>query len=100
MSCGSATLSICHRSETGDMCWARCPYDGCSDLTVEEIIAEPIVRELMRADHVDPAAFEVLLRSVAARSPGRTAQPGPQRRRPTWFRGQFIAESLVPAKEV
>ncbi len=36
-------------------------------------MAEPIVRALMRADHVDPAAFEVLLRSIAARSPGRTA---------------------------
>ena len=36
-------------------------------------MAEPIVRALMRADHVDPAAFEALLRSIAARSPGRTA---------------------------
>ncbi len=39
-------------------------------------MAEPIVRELMRADHVDPAAFEALLRSVAASSPGRTAVAG------------------------
>ena len=63
-------------------------------------MAEPIVRALMRADHVDPAAFEALLRSIAARSPGRIAQPGPQRRRPAWFRGQIFAESLVPANEV
>jgi hypothetical protein len=63
-------------------------------------MAEPIVRELMRADHVDPVAFEALLRSIAARSPGRTAQPGLQRRRPAWFRGEIIAESLVPAKKV
>jgi hypothetical protein len=67
------------------MCRARCPYEVCSDLTVEEIMAEPIVRELMRADHVDPAAFEALLRSIAARSPGRAAQPGVQRRRPPRF---------------
>lgn len=73
MTCGSATLSVCHRSEKDDMCRARCPHERCSDLTVEEVMAEPIVRALMRADHVDPAAFEVLLRSIAARSPGRTA---------------------------
>jgi hypothetical protein len=42
-------------------------------------MAEPIVRELMRADRVDPAALEALLRSIAARSRGRTAQPGHQR---------------------
>jgi hypothetical protein len=38
-------------------------------------MAEPMVRELMRADHVDPASFEALLRSVAARSLGRTGGP-------------------------
>jgi hypothetical protein len=71
VTCGSEMLSVCHRSENGDICRARCPHEGCSDLTVEEITAEPIVRELMRADQVDPAAFEALLRSIAARSPGR-----------------------------
>jgi hypothetical protein len=40
-------------------------------------MAKPIVRELMRADHVDPAAFEALLRSIAARSLGRTAARSP-----------------------
>jgi hypothetical protein len=49
--------------------------------TVEKIMAEPIVRELMRVDHVDPVAFEALLRSVAARSPGHAAQSGIRRRR-------------------
>ena len=39
-------------------------------------MAEPIVRELMRADHVDPAAFEALLRSIAARSSGVCAAAG------------------------
>jgi hypothetical protein len=63
-------------------------------------MAEPIVRELMRADRVDPAAFEALLRWVAARSPGRTTRPGPRRRRPALIRGQILAESLVLAKDV
>lgn len=72
MSCGSATLSVCHPSGKDDMCRVRCPHERCSDLTVEEVMAEPIVRALMRADHVDPTAFEALLRSIAARSPGRT----------------------------
>jgi hypothetical protein len=64
------------------------------------MMAEPIVRDLMRADHVDPAAFEALLRSIAARSPGRTGRPGIQRTQPAWFPGQIIDEGLVPAKEI
>ncbi|HEX4172224.1 MAG TPA: hypothetical protein VHY82_07065 [Acetobacteraceae bacterium] len=51
------------------MCRALRPHEGRSDLTVEEIMAEPMVRELMRADHVDPVAFEALLRSIAASPP-------------------------------
>ena len=39
----------------------------CPDLTVKEIVADPIVRALMSADRVDTAAFEALLRSVAKR---------------------------------
>jgi hypothetical protein len=58
------------------MCQARSPRDVYSYLTVEEVMAEPIVRELMRADHVDPAAFEALLCSIAARSATRNAQSG------------------------
>ena len=77
MTRGSATLSVCDRRENGDMCRVPCPYEVCGHLTVEEIMAEPIVRELMRADHVDPSAFEALLCSIAARSPRRTALPGP-----------------------
>lgn len=38
------------------------------ELTIEEIVTDPIVCDLMRADHVDPDAFETLLRSAAARS--------------------------------
>jgi hypothetical protein len=55
-----------------EMCRRRRPHDGYDDLTVEDVLAEPIVRDLMRADRVDPAAFEALLRS-AARPPGCTA---------------------------
>lgn len=42
---------------------------GCTDPTVEEIVADPIVRALMSADRVDPAAFEALLRSLASTAP-------------------------------
>jgi hypothetical protein len=79
MTCDSATVSVCHRSKKANLCRVRCRCEGCSYLTVEEVMAEPMVRELMRADRVDPAAFEALLRSVAARSPGRSAQPGRRR---------------------
>ncbi len=37
------------------------------ELTIEEVVADPIVCELMRADHVDPDALEALMRSVSAR---------------------------------
>jgi hypothetical protein len=42
------------------------------------MMAEPIVRELMRADHIDPAAFEALFRSIAAgrRAAQHTRVPG------------------------
>jgi hypothetical protein len=79
-------LSVCYRKANDNMCRARRPREGYSDLTVEELVAEPIVRELMRADHVDPAAFEELLCSIAARSPGRNAQSGARRRGAAWFR--------------
>lgn len=35
-----------------------------SGLTIEELLAEPMVRDLMQADRVDPAAFEALLRAL------------------------------------
>ena len=40
--------------------------ERCGELTVEEIVSDPIVRALMEADRVDPEAFEALLRSVAS----------------------------------
>ena len=60
------------------MCRAKRRREGYSDLTVEEVMAEPIVRALMQADHVDPAAFEALLCSIAARSPGRGIPGSPE----------------------
>jgi hypothetical protein len=35
-----------------------------SHLTIEELLTDPIVRDLMHADRVDPTAFESLLRSL------------------------------------
>ena len=68
------------------MCQTSGSHEAYGELTVQQVMAEPIVRDLMRADHVDPAAFEALLRSVAARAPGHAAELGPQRRGVEWFR--------------
>lgn len=68
------------------MCRTSCPHDGYNYLTVQQVMADPIVRDLMRADHVDPAAFEALLRSVAARSPGHPAKSAPEGCGGAWFR--------------
>jgi hypothetical protein len=38
------------------------------ELTIDEIMTDPMVRDLMRVDHVDPDTFEELLRSLASRS--------------------------------
>ena len=37
----------------------------CQDLTIEGALTDPMVRALMKADGVDPRAFEALLRSSA-----------------------------------
>ena len=34
-----------------------------AELTIKEILADPITRALMKADRIDPAALEVFLRS-------------------------------------
>jgi hypothetical protein len=68
------------------MCQARCSHEASGGLTVQHIMAEPIVQELMRADHVDPAAFEALLSSVAAWPPDHAAQSGLRHSRVEWFR--------------
>ena len=41
-------------------------------MTIEQILADPMVRAVMLADHVEPESFVTLLRSVA-RSRGRQA---------------------------
>ena len=39
--------------------------DGlCPGMTIEQILRDPMVRAVMRADHVDPEVFATLLRSV------------------------------------
>ncbi|RWI18296.1 hypothetical protein [Mesorhizobium sp.] len=35
------------------------------DLTIDEVVKDPMIRMLMRADRVDPHAFETMLRSLA-----------------------------------
>lgn len=55
--------------------------------TLEEILAGPIVRAIMVADHVDAQALTAMLRSVAlrlrkqtrARRPARPSTPTPER---------------------
>jgi len=68
------------------MCQTSGSHGTYGELTVQQVMSEPIVRDMMRADHVEPAAFEALLRSVAARAPGHAAEPGPRRRGVEWFR--------------
>ncbi len=68
------------------MCQTRRPHDARGDLTVQQVMAEPIVRDLMRADHVDPAAFEALLSSVAASPSGHAAHAACRQGRVDWFR--------------
>jgi hypothetical protein len=50
---------------------------GYDCLTVDDLLAEPFVQELMRADHVDPDMFAALMCSVAAYPPGRAAADDP-----------------------
>jgi hypothetical protein len=40
------------------------------DLTIEAVLADPIIRAVMRADCVEPKAFERLLRSTAKQVDG------------------------------
>lgn len=35
------------------------------DLTIDEVVKDPMIRMLMKADHVDPRAFETMLRALA-----------------------------------
>jgi hypothetical protein len=47
-----------------------------NDLMIDEVVKDPMIRMLMKADRVDPRAFEAMLRSLAAaQRPGREALP-------------------------
>ncbi len=48
----------------------------CPELSIEEIVTDPIVRALMSADRVDPAEFEALLRSKRNLTPRRPSASG------------------------
>lgn len=37
----------------------------CADLTVDQLLDDPMIRTLMRADDVDPRALGAMLRGVA-----------------------------------
>lgn len=46
------------------------------DLTIDEAIRDPMIRLVMKADRVDPHAFERMLRSLAdEQHPGSKAPP-------------------------
>jgi hypothetical protein len=36
-----------------------------NELTIDEVVKDPMIRMLMKADRVDPATFEAMLRSLA-----------------------------------
>jgi hypothetical protein len=38
-----------------------------NDLTLEDLLVDPMILALRRADHVDPKSFEIMLRSTALR---------------------------------
>ncbi|WP_292647969.1 hypothetical protein [Mesorhizobium sp.] len=44
------------------------------DLTIDEVVKDPMIRMLMKADRVDPRSFETMLRTLAdAQGHGRKA---------------------------
>jgi hypothetical protein len=45
------------------------------DLTIDELLRDPLTRALMRADRVDPSTLEAALRSVAQASLRPTTAP-------------------------
>lgn len=64
------TLPICLRAANDNLPWTpRADHN----VTIADLLAEPIVHDLMRADGVDPASLEALLRGIAA-------APSPRRR--------------------
>ncbi len=46
------------------------------DLTIDEVVKDPMIRMLMQADRVDPRSFETMLRTLAdAQGRSRKAPP-------------------------
>jgi hypothetical protein len=75
-----ASLSSALRNSDSELALSKVHRDRClhpptrpqgahRELTIEEVVADPIVCDLMQADHVDPDALETLLRWVAAHAP-------------------------------
>jgi hypothetical protein len=50
---------------------------ACTELTITELLADPLTGALMRADRVDMAGFHEMLRSVAMRLQTDAAQAKP-----------------------
>jgi hypothetical protein len=55
----------------------------CRDLTLSEILSDPLIRAQMAADNVDPRAFATTFRAVMAKRseaapPGRGHMPASQ----------------------
>jgi hypothetical protein len=59
--------------------------------TIGELMADPLIRSVMRADRVDAQAFEAMLHALAQRGAGQRASATADRRR------SFEAISAPPA---
>ena len=55
------------KASHAEACTGESPVqDGlCPGMTIEQILADPMVRAVMLADHVEPESLVTLLRSVA-----------------------------------
>ncbi|RUV75522.1 MAG: hypothetical protein EOR30_05425 [Mesorhizobium sp.] len=47
------------------------------DLTIDEVVKDPMIRMLMKADRVDPRSFETMLRTLAD-TQGRSRKAPPR----------------------
>ncbi|MER8390588.1 hypothetical protein NKH10_01520 [Mesorhizobium sp. M1340] len=46
-----------------------------NDLTIDEVVRDPMIRMLMKADRVDPRSFEAMLRTLADEQADRRNAP-------------------------
>ena len=56
---------------------------GRNDIRLDELLADSLIRAVMRADHVEPDALETLMHGVADRL--ATARTGEAARRSAWM---------------